>query len=308
MLDNVDRLTEITGGRNRVFLLKEDSDLKRIEYRVLLSQKFDWQVKCYKCRLNGQTELFMLTDKYYRLSDILSSLNRVKVFTIVRQICESMIEVKSNGFLSADSILLDIDNIYYDAASGRVKLIYMPVDNGHEKVRKKVVDRVFELVESIAKSQNDDNYQLFISDILTQCIPSVELEDLVRALTEDNIRAIVERDNHDKNAAKKDRKLYLDAIYGSEPMTFVIEREYYVIGRSERFADGIIHNNRLVGRKHCIIEQLDGNYAIMDLNSINGTYLNGEKLNPHQEYSLQEGDTVGIANLKFRVRCNAEGL
>lgn len=47
-------------------------------------------------------------------------------------------------------------------------------------------------------------------------------------------------------------------------------------------------------------EEIDG-YTIEDLNSTNGTFLNGEKLKEHEVQAIKEGDRISLANLEFVV-------
>lgn len=56
-----------------------------------------------------------------------------------------------------------------------------------------------------------------------------------------------------------------------------------------------------VSRYHSMIITLDNRVTIKDLNSLNGTRLNGLDLNPLQEYILEHGDTVSFGKLGFLV-------
>ena len=53
--------------------------------------------------------------------------------------------------------------------------------------------------------------------------------------------------------------------------------------------------DRGVSRLHARLELRGGRYWIMDLNSTNGTALNGEELTPNEETELFHGDRVEIA-------------
>ena len=53
-----------------------------------------------------------------------------------------------------------------------------------------------------------------------------------------------------------------------------------------------------ISRRHCRFVFADGQWEIVDLNSLNGIYVNGERL---QQSVLSNGDTVRIASLSFAV-------
>jgi pSer/pThr/pTyr-binding forkhead associated (FHA) protein len=57
-----------------------------------------------------------------------------------------------------------------------------------------------------------------------------------------------------------------------------------------------------VSRRHCRFVFLDGAWQVIDLNSLNGVYVNEERL---QEATLTAGDRVRIASLTFLVEIAA---
>jgi CheY-like chemotaxis protein len=57
-----------------------------------------------------------------------------------------------------------------------------------------------------------------------------------------------------------------------------------------------------VSRKHAIILSQEGRVSIKDLNSANGTKLNGFQLGPGMEYKLESGDELALGELSFQVR------
>lgn len=75
---------------------------------------------------------------------------------------------------------------------------------------------------------------------------------------------------------------------------FPINRDQIVIGRDVK-AD-VMLNNESVSRRHSEIVRLAEGYLLRDLNSKNGTYVNGQRI---QEYLLQEGDMVAIGDFQL---------
>jgi len=56
-----------------------------------------------------------------------------------------------------------------------------------------------------------------------------------------------------------------------------------------------------VSRLHAVVKRDSNRVMVMDLGSSNGTYLNGRRLNPHTEESLNHGDIVALGKLKIQV-------
>ena len=70
------------------------------------------------------------------------------------------------------------------------------------------------------------------------------------------------------------------------------------IGRSRRHADLLFHINdedSPISRLHCTVLDEDDHFALRDEDSANGTYVNGEKLEPLIPRALQDGDLIDVA-------------
>ena len=52
--------------------------------------------------------------------------------------------------------------------------------------------------------------------------------------------------------------------------------------------------NRFVSRRHFQVRFESDVFYISDLGSTNGTYLNGNKLNPNEDHILRDGDMIGL--------------
>ena len=84
---------------------------------------------------------------------------------------------------------------------------------------------------------------------------------------------------------------------GMQP-SFQIEGDTFLIGGRHGQADGQIEASG-VSRSHARITHVDNVYYIEDLNSRNGTYLNGELLLYRQKRRLQSGDHLRFAHEEY---------
>lgn len=75
-------------------------------------------------------------------------------------------------------------------------------------------------------------------------------------------------------------------------------RNPFIIGKLKNQVDYVIDNSS-VSRIHCKIIEKEENYYIVDLNSKNGTYLDGEPLDSNKEYPLYDGSQIGISNCHY---------
>lgn len=75
----------------------------------------------------------------------------------------------------------------------------------------------------------------------------------------------------------------------------------FLIGKNREMNDFIL-DCPTVSRLHLRIDQKEDVYIFTDMNSMNGTIVNGYKLEANETVSVKEGDSVQIAGLSYRFR------
>lgn len=95
-----------------------------------------------------------------------------------------------------------------------------------------------------------------------------------------------------------DTGAYLKGGDGWEEVRYPVDKEVIWIGKRKESVD-IWLDISTVSRIHAkIIHRREGDYLV-DLNSTNGTIVNGQYLNPEEEYLLENGNTIVFAQVKF---------
>lgn len=80
--------------------------------------------------------------------------------------------------------------------------------------------------------------------------------------------------------------------------TFSIQTYPFVIGKLEGAVDGIVQHET-VSRIHCKIDYEEERYYVVDLNSTNGTLVNGELLEGNERRELRPGDVLGLGEAGY---------
>lgn len=97
---------------------------------------------------------------------------------------------------------------------------------------------------------------------------------------------------------------HLDAIAQMKPVSYLVFNKKKIklvaqitIGRESD--NDIVLDNKLVSRHHAMIQKIKNVFFLKDLNSTNGTFLNGEKVPADKYIRLNSGDkvTVGSSSL-----------
>ena len=79
-----------------------------------------------------------------------------------------------------------------------------------------------------------------------------------------------------------------------------ITKDNFLIGKKKDAVDGWL-KVRGISRIHSRISKEDDCYYLTDLNSTNGTFLNGGRLEVHEKARLRPGDCVGFADIRYIV-------
>lgn len=102
--------------------------------------------------------------------------------------------------------------------------------------------------------------------------------------------------NGQPGAANK-REPYPDIVIGKTPL---------YVGKKTGGAD-IILDAPTVSRMHARLEMTKEKYYVKDLNSKNGTFVNGERLMPQEQCEIREGDRIAFAEVLYHAVCIEKG-
>lgn len=84
-------------------------------------------------------------------------------------------------------------------------------------------------------------------------------------------------------------------VNGGEPIT--IDKDITVVGRQSEHCD-IVLTRKSISKIHCVIAKTDGLLFVRDLDSTNGTKVNGQRI---IRGALLPGDQLAFAGEKFKV-------
>lgn len=86
------------------------------------------------------------------------------------------------------------------------------------------------------------------------------------------------------------------------PVAFEGSQDNVILGRMPR--QGVTIEHQTVSREHARVFRRDGTWQVADLNSSNGTFVNGQKVSRH---ALAHGDLLRLGELEFQVDLAAPG-
>jgi len=81
--------------------------------------------------------------------------------------------------------------------------------------------------------------------------------------------------------------------------TISINKPVFRIGKEKSYVDFFVANNKAVSRSHADVIKRGQRYFIIDLNSKNHTYINGQMLPINNEVEIHDGDKLTLADEEF---------
>ena len=99
---------------------------------------------------------------------------------------------------------------------------------------------------------------------------------------------------------------YLKRINGNSTESILMKKFPFMLGRLEGQVDYCV-KNPAVGKLHAEITKTDEGYFISDMNSRNGTLINGVRVEPIKENIIKNGDRITLGNEEFIFCCGNTG-
>ena len=169
----------------------------------------------------------------------------------------------------------------------------------------------------VCKSKNDLNAILCVHCGATLAEPAREPEHKTKtsdmqALTPDMIKEWLSKNTKEAVVPDSGIAFYVD---GHSMPAYIDPQGEFILGRkvgttSEQLLDLAPFGGYSLGlsRRHVVIRQAASGYEILDLGSVNGTWLNEERLIPHMAYPLPSGSHLRLGRMRILVlyRLSAE--
>ncbi len=82
----------------------------------------------------------------------------------------------------------------------------------------------------------------------------------------------------------------------------LIDKNEMLIGTKADAVNAVIPFNKMISRRHCKFIRHREGYCIMDVGSLNGTYINQKRIPPNQPFPIKRGDSVRLADSEFQIQ------
>lgn len=164
------------------------------------------------------------------------------------------------------------------------------INNGRETGKSKPQPTIYQEKESLNMSKREIyniNEPSIVNESYKEAAASKEVD-----IIPTNMNETVILDDEKQGIA------YLQRMSNGMVDKVAITKSNFIIGRLPNYVDYLLESNA-IGRAHAEILQREGQYFIKDLNSKNGTFINGFKIHSNKEYEINNEDKVKFADIEY---------
>lgn len=311
------KLSEVVGGNNISYILNDNKDFSVTGYKVMQNHGSSGLLRCAKVMYNGHIKLTYIIGEAKSLSYVAARLGVNELNMIIFGLIQRALEIKANGFFSAENIELDFNKIYVDTKDYSVHLIYFPINND---VTGKMTSFENEFRVALIKLFNSypvfnaPQFQKLCIDLANGVLPLEAILKKVQGESDANMfdRRVTDDTNlpnyfvpayGSKAPAKPQMQppLTITAIHSPMPFSLTVTQSEFTIGKNPSMVNGAITYNPAISRVHCKISYSMGKYCITDLGSANGTYVNNQRLEKQQTVEIHNNTHLKLANSEFTI-------
>ena len=323
ILEKPGKMQLIDGHRMTVCLINEESAFDKTGYEVARNQDRGIFLRCVQVRENGKIKIVYFTEGMLPLGYYLENAKWSDFAPMLISAFEKIMEGRQIGFLTADNILMDAEHIFVNSETGKVQLMYLPLlqKSDAAKVYHAEIRFRTELAEKLRNvGGGDGRLRLAAAGLIesseTRGFSAIAAGIKSLSSSLDDPMPVAPKDIFSKETSPKlkFRRFHRPEEEGSASMSGIlltnasrgcrvsVMKSTVTLGRDSKLGTGYISASGFIGREHCRISFERGSHFVEDLNSKNGTYLNGQKLTPGQKKPLRPGDRLKLADVEFQVK------
>ncbi len=296
---------------------------------------------CRQMREGARLVLAYDIDSLVSLHAILPTLTPGGFRTVLIRLVDALLWIERNPALSAEHLSGSFDRMFVDADTLDVHLIYQPLAITDAPGSRLVFERLLreKLLSALVGHQNleDDVNQAVRDDLASGQVPLAVIRDkLAASCGADGRQALEPIDEpaplphleppdpffavaDPREAPRPDPvpepvytpappdpgfrpHLALELAGAPGVFSLIIDRPEYILGKSPKAAHGVIPQSPFISKRHCELRWVGGHTYLTDLNSLNGSCVNGIPLDDGESRPVRAGDLLRLADCDFVLR------
>ncbi len=250
---------------------------------------------------NDSIRLLYGIDGYKPLAEVTGTIANSELAIALMKFIQSIRKIEDNDFLKISAIDINFNRLFYDVKTKSIKYVLLPINyecdlHDGESWSASFRKTILILLNKIFATMPEKYYETYYA-VLDDTKTDYDVLDYLSRyefglFNEENTQLKQDETQDGKTSLVLEHK-GIDGNY-----VFMINKPEYVLGKSAK-ADGTIVCSTSVSRNHCRIIKKGNRFMVEDINSTNGTKINGYSLNPHEAYYINNGDILTVADVEF---------
>ena len=291
-------INEIRNEHYVGYILARNNFFYNTVYQIMRKSAKDGLLRCYVSKNNGKIKLIYDTEGYRQYDSIVDTLNETQFMELIYRFLLTLEKIKKNGFIQIETLDISVDKVFVDVHSMEIGIICLPVIFNYTGQTQNFSERKILKTLSAMLYQSEFISNYYMMQLFEDCRTEQYLLDDICGFL--------------RNGRYGDSNLIIDEVANESQIRLIcnadqknesilIQKDYFVLGKSETQCDSAILSSPNVSRKHCALSrEIDGWY-VQDLDSTNGTYINGTRVMNGEKLPVHHGDEILIADVPYIV-------
>lgn len=268
------------------FLINSESLLNRESLQFLKTNPPADLIPCKWIRFNEKIKLVYFEESYSTLATVMRTMTLEQLCTISTNLLKLMIRLENCEALTPENLMLGTDSIYIDEEMA-VHGIYVPVELPEESLANPIYGkRFYALLEELCETVEEGE------DIWRR----IEYEKANNPGDWSSVMGIM-----DDPYAETNNMIYLKGINTPGEVVFQVGQQEFLIGSDKNQVDGFIDAADVISPVHARISWDENGFYVTDMDSLGGTYVNDQKIEPMTNVKVRFGNVLRFADYTFSV-------
>ncbi|MDO4616005.1 MAG: FHA domain-containing protein [Lachnospiraceae bacterium] len=268
------------------FLINSENLLDKEALVQLRTDNFKDLLPCRWIRFNEKIKLTYFEEEYTALTELLPSMTPEQICSVGSSLLKLVVRIENCPELTAENLTLDLESMYTDREH-QLHCIYVPVVLPDESMMHPVYSkRIYAILEDFCSAVPEG------ADIWRR----IEYEKINNPGVWTNIFTIL-----DDPYAETSNLIYLKGINTPGEIVFQVGQEKFVIGSDRSQVDGFIDDEDRVSAVHAELSWDEEGFYVMDMDSVSGTYVNDQRIDPMTKVKIGFGSILRFADYTFNV-------
>lgn len=286
------------------YTFEENDSVFMLGMKYLNKSDIDDIVPAIEVKHNNSTRFLYGTENLKFLAYEIENITNSELAIALKKFIDSMFRINSTDYISIMSMDICYERLLYDIRNKCIKIILLPINyecDFHDGSSwSSSFRRSLLMILGYIFKELPDKYQEVYYSIMDETKSDYDVL-LYMNNYEFGVKQVVDISAIPAGHSGSEQKMILEHSSSLGNLLFRITKGEFLLGKADNAVDGVIPISSMISRIHCKIYKEADTYMVEDMQSTNGTCINGYALNAGERYYLNNGDRLSLADIDFNV-------